>query len=599
MGSFDHLAKQPEAAPATSPGVDPGSFQHLLGHPKEGVTGNQEPPDTRSDTEKRLTADNLRRLLAARGDTHGPRSLSDLITGSEPTPQGSYTERMTDWLVPGAKNVMGGVLSTGRGLVTGEGTLGENWRAGVNAEKQFRDQNRDDTSGPLGWTTDAVGILGSAGRAGPPVGSAASIGKPVVDATARGATTLPKAVQIGATQGAISGAAENSQDVGSAIQGGVTGGLVGGATSGVAHGATNYVLPSLVERFTKNKAAAAAERQGQRGPNPDTAQAEAKGVFGQLDNAGVGWDQSQGKRLAGKLPQTLKNAGYDEGLNEGLKSIVNDLANIGTRKDGFGFGGLNGIDALRSRISAGMRSANANDRRVAGHLAGLVDDFIETQTPAINKTGADIAKLYPKAREAYRTYKLADAVENIEEVADRSTENLGARTRLSAQDRERTAVTQNLNRVTKKGEYDPYAGNADQKAAAEQVSRGTWKQNRLEDINQLTKDWKTNAVIGGAAGTALGTATGLPIGITGPVAGALGGIGGRAIGNTVKGAADRIARDNMDELVRAIMTGSRDKPASWEMPRDLLASLMATRGAHRAAGQAVPSSIMKEEHPPK
>jgi hypothetical protein len=591
MGLFDHIPDADTPSPPKSALRDYESgisFAHIPEDP---------PGPPVSETEQRLTADNLRRLLEARGGTSGARSLSDLITGSEPVREGSLTERATDWLVPGIKNTMGGALSLGRGLVTGDGTFGENWRAGVNAEKQFRDQNRDATNNPLGWAADAAGFLGSAGRAGPPVGSAASIGQPVVQATAKGTTSLPKAVQIGATQGAISGAAENSQDVGSAIQGGVTGGLVGGTVGGAAHGATNYVLPSLVERFTKNKAAAAAERQGQRGPDPDTAQAEAKGTFGQLDNAGVGWDQSQGKRLAGKLAQTLKNANYDEGLNEGLRSVVDDLANIGTRKGGFGFGGINGIDALRGRISAGMRSANANDRRVAGHLAGMVDDFIDTQTPAINRTGADIAKLYPKAREAYRTYKLGEATENIEGVAERTTENLGARTSRSAEDRASTAVTQNLNRIQKRGEHDPF--NAEQRAAAEQVSRGTPGQNRLESVNELSKHWQGTSAIGLGLGTALGHVLGAPVPVTGPVGAAIGAVGGRTIGGLAKNAANNIARDNMDELVRAIMTGSRDKPASWEMPRDLLASLMATRAGQRGLGQAVPSSIMKEEHPPK
>ena len=592
MGAFDDIMTD-DRKPAGPPSVpisalqpqSSGAFGDIMtggqvsGPPAGAPAATSEPPA--SETEKRLTADNLRRLLEARNQG----------TGGEPG-HGSTTERMTDWLVPGIKNVMGGALSTGRGLVSGEGTAGENWRAGVNAEKQFRDQNREATSGVLGTAADVAGVLGSMGRAGPAVGSTASIGAPTVQATTKGATSLPKAVQIGATQGAISGAAENSQDWGSAGQGAVTGGLVGGATAGGTHA----LLNGLIGRHTANRAAAA-ERHGQRGPNPDVAQAEAKTIFNQLDNAGVGWDQAQGKRLAGKLPQTLKTAGYDKTLNEGLQSIVEDLANIGTRKDGFGFGGLNGIDALRGRISAGMRSANANDRRVAGHLAGMVDDFIDTQTPAINKTGADISKLYPKAREAYRTYKLGDAVENIEEAAGRTTENLGSRTSLSAEDRGRTAVTKNLNRVTLKGEHNPF--NAEQQAAAEQVSRGGPWQNRLEGVNQLSKDWKANALIGGGAGSVLGGITGLPIGVTGPLAAGLGGLGGKAIGGLAKGAADRIARDNMDELVRAIMTGSRDKPASWEMPRDLLASLMATRGVQRGVGQTAPAVIMKKEHPPK
>jgi hypothetical protein len=598
MGSFDHLAKEPEPATAVPPGVDPGSFQHLLGHPKEGVTGNKEPADTRSDTEKRLTADNLRRLLATGGDSGKARTLSELITGSEHKPDsGSMLERSTDWVIPGIKNTMGGVLSLGRELVTGDGTPGEAWRAGVNAEKQYRDQNREATNNPLGWAADAAGIVASGGKAGGPFAGAGAArgpvgqGAPVVDATAKSAVTLPKAVQIGATQGAISGAAENSQDLGSAAQGAVVGGGTGAAVSAGAH-----TLQGLIGRFVGNKAkaAAAAERQGQRGPDPDVRAAEAKGIFGQLDNAGVAWDQSQTKRIAGKLQQTLQNAGYDRTLNKDLQSIVDDLANIGTRKE-VTFGGIEGLDSLRSRISAGMRSANANDRRVAGHLAGLVDDFIDTQTPAINRTGADVGKLYTKAREAYRTHKLAEATENIEGVAERTTENLGARTARSAEDRASTAVTQNLNRVQKRGEHNPL--NPEQQAAAEQVSRGSPWQNRLEGINELSKDWKTNAMVGAGAGGVLSSITGWPFQATGPIAAALGGLGSKGVSRLTKGAADSIARDNMDELVRAIMTGTRDKPASWEMPRDLLASLMATRGTHRAAGQAIPDSVMNKRFP--
>jgi hypothetical protein len=575
MGMFDHI---PENAPSVPVSDSQSMFAHIPGE------GDPAKPQA-SETERKLTAENLRRLEAARGGGNRTRTLMDLVAGREPV-RGSYLERATDEVIPGIKNVMGGVLSLGTG---GGGTWGEKWRAGVNAEKQFREKNQERTAGPLGWAATGAGIVGSMGRPGspfagaPPSGPVAQ-GAPVVQATERSAMSVPKATGIAATQGGISGAAQQAQDPESALVGGGTGAVIGGGTS--------LVLQGLLGRFAQNKAAAA-ERQATRGPTPEAYREEAGTLFKQLDNAGIAFDRGQAMRLAGALPRTLRTAAYDAGRNPEFAEIIRDLGNVGVQgAQPLTFGRL---QALRDRIGTFATTNDPNMRRIAGHLTGLVDNFVENQVPAVNRAGINLADIYPRARQLWRTSLLGDSLTHVEDVAARTAAS-NPRSTLTPEDRTRSAVTRTLNDVTDRRNYNPFS--KAQIAAGEQVSRGTRTQNLLEGANQLSKDWKANAAIGAGAGTTLGAVTGLPIGITGPVAAALGGAGGKAIGGSAKSAADRIAQDNMDAFVRSVMTGSADMPASWSMPRDLLATLMANRVAARGVGQTLPNAIMNKETPP-
>jgi hypothetical protein len=555
-----------------SPPPDPASFNHLLGHPKEGVTGNKEPPDNRSETEKRLTADTLRTLLEARGGT-GSRSLSDVVTGSEARHAGSLTERATDWLVPGAKNVMGGVLSLGRGLVTGDGTLGENWSAGVNAEKQFRDVNRDATAGPLGYAADAAGFVTSAGKPGGAIGSTASIGTPTVQATAKAAQTLPGAVKSGAIQGMVSGAAENSQDLSSAIQGGITGGATGGTVAAGAHTVTG-----LIGRLADNKlkAAAAAEHAGQRGPTPAEHFTQAGDKFKELDNAGIQFDQGQARRLGGMLPQVLKDAKYTKTASPELTDALEAVYGAGAK--GAPPLTFTELQALRGKVSEAGQSnpQNANLRRIAGRVTGMIDDFVEKNQPNINQTGADLAKLYPEARKLWRTGVLGDTIQDVEKIAA----NKAAVQSAGAEDIARKNLVQQANKDIKAGlpSLPPAAEAARQKAI-----EGTWKQNTADAVAKASGNWQGNLAAGAGLGGLLTQATGMPFHATGPVGGLLGVGAGKAAHAAAKGIANREAQTNMDTLVRSIMTGSADKPQVWDMPRDLLASLLSRRAAQRGA----------------
>ena len=531
-------------APAGAPKV-PISTDNS-GHPNVPAL----PADTRSETERRLTADVLRKLMATQG--------------------GSYTERATDHIIPGIKNVLsGGAMALGS-LFGGEGTAGERWRAGVEGQKQYREQNREQTAGPLGYAADAAGFLGSMGRAGPNLTSTAG---PTVAATERAAQTLPGAVGSGAAQGAISGAAENSQNLPSAIQGGVKGGITGGAV-----GAGSHMLTGLVGRALDNRlnAGAAAERAGQRGPSPEEYFNQAGAKFKELDTAGIQYDQGQARRLGGMLPQALKDANYTSTsapeLSEALKAV-------------YGAGAKNAppltfteLQALRGKVAAAGQAdpANANLGRIAKRVTGMIDEFIDKNQPNINQTGADLATLYPEARKLWRTGILGDTVQDMEKIAANKASVSAAGT--SEEALARRAMSQQANKDIKSG----YSGLPPEAEKARQaVIEGSPGR---ETVERISKSWPVQAGLG-MLGAGAGSAMGLPH--AGVAATSVLGPGiARGIGSMARRSADNATANNMDTLVRSIMTGSADKPASWDMPRDLLASLLARRAARSGAVQA-------------
>lgn len=509
--------------------------------------------DGASPTERKLMAEKLKALVEGRNAGGG----------------GSYTERMTDWIVPGIKNVMGGVLA----LPGSEGTLGERWRAGVGAEKAFREQNREKTAGPVGYAADVAGLVGSAGS---PAGAATAGAGPTVAATEKATMSLPKAIATGATQGGISGAAEHSEDLGSATAGGLLGAGIGGATAG----ATHTVLGALMGRQAAN-----AERQALRGPAPEALFDQARQKFSELDKAGISFDQAQAKRLAGMLPKTLKDANYTASAAPELTDALTKLGNVGA--PGAKPLTFTELQSLRDLVSENSRSPlNPNLRRISGRVTAMIDDFVQNNAPAVNKSGADLARLYPEARKLWRTGLLGDTLQGVEEAAALKAAAPGGST--DASDIARRTLAQQAAKETKPGAFSPYT--AEQQAARRVAIEGDRTQQALEAIHRGSKLWPaqagTGAVIGG-----LGTAVGLPL--PGIVAGS---VAGPAVANSVGGVAKSLAntraQNSMDELVRAIMTGSRAPPTQWNMSRADLAKLLAIRGATRAAGQAAPSSIM-------
>lgn len=542
------LNSAPPSVPISGDNLDRSKID-----PKDFIKPAEDP---RSETEKRLTLDILHKLMVRNG-------VGD----------GNYLERASDHLVPGIKNFLGGAVAASGAPFGAEGTVGERYGAGVEAQKLFREYNREKTAGPLGYAADAAGIVASMGKPGPNL--AASTAGPTVTATQKAAQTLPGAVKVGATQGVISGAAENSQDLPSAIQGGVRGGITGGVT-----GAGTQVLTGLIGRLAQNRlnAGAAAERAGQRGPTPDEHFTNAGAKFKELDNAGVRYDQAQARKMGGMLPQVLKDAKHSSTstteLNDALKSVYeagapNALPLTFTE-----------LQAIRGKVSAAGQSnpQNPNLRRIAGRVTAMIDDFVNKNQPAVNQSGADVGKLWGEARELWRTGILGDTIQDVEKIAANKAALSG-----NAEDKARTAVMQQANKDIKSGlpSLPPAA-----EAARQRAIEGTWKQNTANAVASGSKNWQANLATGAGTGSLVSAATGLPIAATGPVAGLLGVGVGKGVNAAAKGIANREANNNMDTLVRSIMTGSAAKPQSWEMPRDLLASLIARRGVESGAVQA-------------
>jgi hypothetical protein len=455
-------------------------------------------------------------------------------------------------------------------LVTGEGTAGENWRAGVNAEKQFREQNRADTAGPLGYAADTAGVLASGGRAGPAISSTASMGAPTVTTGAEAGSSVLNAAKTQGTLGAISGAAENSQSWGDAAKGGVVGGAAGAGTGAVTQG--------LIGRLAANKAAAA-ERQGMRGTSPDEYFTQASGKFKELDDAGIQFDRGQAKQLGGMLPQVLKDANYTATSAQELGDALKAVEKAGSKKaPPLTFTEL---QALRGKVNEAAQAnpANANLRRIASRVTGMIDDFVENNVPNINQTGADLAKLYPEARKLFRTGVLGDTIQDVEKIAAVKS----ATGTSNASDLERKAVGAQAIKDIKSGysQLNPAA-----QEARQAVIEGSPK---LETAARVAKSWPVQAGLGIGSATAA-SAMGLPN--TGVLGTTVIGPGiGQGVSRLTKHFADKNTANNMDGLVRAIMTGSADAPASWDMSRQMLARLIANRGVQTAASQGVAGTV--------
>jgi hypothetical protein len=354
------------------------------------------------------------------------------------------------------------------------------------------------------------------------------------------------------------------------------GGITGGVTGAGAHVVTGAVAKALQDRLARG---AAAERAGQRGPTPDEYFKQAGDKFKELDAAGIQFDRAQAMRLAGMLPKTLKDAKHTASAAPELNDALMGIGNIG--RQGAPPLTFTELQALRGNLSkaAEANPQNANLRRIAGHVTNMIDDFVDKTQPAINKTGADLSKLYPEARQLWRTGILGDTVTDIEKIAA----NNAAIRSTGADDLARRAVTQQANKDIKTGlpSLPPAAETARQK-----VIDGTWKQRAADAVATGSQNWQGNLAAGATLGGVLTSATGIPFHGTGPVGGLLGLAAGKGVNAAAKGVANREAQNNMDTLVRTIMTGSADKPQVWDMPRDLLASLISRRGVQRGAVSA-------------
>ena len=435
-----------------------------------------------------------------------------------------------------------------------EATFGDRYRGAYQAEKDYV-QKAEENVGPQAAT--AATLLGGLGGGG----------KFVMDALPTAGRAIAQATGIGGVQGAAENAGTSLWDAGVGALKGAGRGLLG-----------STIIGGLLNRFQGVQNAKRAAGEASRGPTPDDLRTTSQGIYQNLDNAGIAFSNQQTPGLATDMATALGNRGYDRALHQPLNAIVDDVGRLGGQPMTF-----SQMQNLRTRISQAMGHDDANVRRIAGEMAGVMDNFATSVTPAMNVGGVNLAQDLPMARDLYRR---ASQTADADWLSRRGTQ--------LAADPERK-VQQNFqtvrDRATRPGAYNPY--NPEQMEILDQIVGGTRGQNTLSNMGEALSTggkWLGGSTLLSAAG--LGGASYLggykPDDPT--TAAAVGGslllaaLGGRLGGRAMQRTAGERGMQSVDRLIRNIGTGTSAQPVFQVMPRDEFATLLAKQQAQRLGG---------------
>lgn len=456
-----------------------------------------------------------------------------------------YGERFLDNLSAGVIRPLSGATRVVGGLFDPNSTAGERWRAGVGAAEDYFKKGEENTAGPLGVATDIGGAV---------AGGVGGVGR----------ATLGRLMARGAAGGAVEGASRNAEDLPSAVKGA----LVGGATGGAVSGAVGTALKPFTKGAEKEARIAA------RGESPEEIKDVAKGIYTQLDNAGIAYAQPQTATLKAGLDDLAATNQYNKIAHSKISGYVDQLDTLAQAPGGAKFTDLHN---LRSALATEARGPDASTRVAAGKVIGEIDKLVQGNAPAVNPNNIDLKEVYPRVSKLWKGASLADDVGYLGDKAERK---VASKAGVNPDEANRGAFRPLLEKAEKPGAYSPFKSDEDQKALLAKIVKGDWLQNRYRDVGAAAGSPTTRLLAGAGAG-ALGLTGGL-----GPLASAAG-VGGAAVGGLAKKGFDRLAAnrgaENIDALIRHITTGST-APSTRDPSRQALAILMAKRLAQRGAG---------------
>jgi hypothetical protein len=222
---------------------------------------------------------------------------------------------------------------------------------------------------------------------------------------------------------------------------------------------------------------------------------------------------------------------------------------------------------------------------MAGHLKEVLNDFEAKARPTIpaRSVGIDVAKESAEARDLWHRGSKAATAEFAEKKGMAAAKNEPRKLELNFQ--------AELDKINNPKKFSPFQGNPEQATLIRKIAEG--EPGRTATADTIAK-WSNNLLgfgtIGSAGGLAALSQFNDPYGISGTastvgptvMAAALLGKGGA--GALRKGIADRGAA-RVDDLIRHIVTGSAEKPAVQNMPREALAKVLAADQIKRAAGR--------------
>ena len=480
------------------------------------------------------------------------RKLMELLAAKgEP----GYGARLADNFTFGLNRPLGGVAS-----VLGGGS----WKAGVGAEEDYIKRAEANTNPYLGAATDIVGGIASGGPAPAVVRGAATVAKEAPSKLAKVAQWL-----AGSTgTGAIEGAARNAEDVGSAAIGAGVGGAVSKVGSSVVGALTDRLASKAAKEIT----------DASRGGSASTLAEEGGKIYDKLDKAGISFKDTP--RLAQEMADTAKAKAFNPVIHDELAPVLKQIEGLKDKPATWAE-----LQNIRTQLSDAKASDDKRVRRMAGELGNVLDNFEKTAKPTIpaRSVGIDVAGESKEARDLWHRGSKAATAEFAEKKGMATTRDPARKLE--------TNFGAELDRINNPKKYSPFQGDPEQKALIEKIAQGS---PRLSNAAGLTDKASNALLLGGGLGaagglTALGTLND-PYGVSagasslGLAATGAGLLGKKGAGTIRKMVAERGAA-RVDDLIRNIVTGSTEKAATQNVPREALARVLAVEQLKRGAGR--------------
>ena len=559
MGLFDHIAEDGAIKPPASDSL----FSHIpTDVPDEPQSGGA------------YAAKELAPGQAEQGERR--RKLMQLL---EAKGEPGYGARLADNFTMGLNRPLGGVAS-----VLGGGS----WKAGVGAEEDYIKRAEANTNPILGGVVDVVGGV-AAGGPGPALvrGAANTVRQ-------QAPRTVDKVAQwlTGSTgSAAIEGAARNSEDAESAGIGAVVGGAVGKAANLVGEPvkkAGAYVVDALKDRMSSrsaqlsSRAAKEAVSEAERMGGSAGVKEAGGAIYDRLDAAGIRFSDRQTAPFVGDVVQRLSDVGFNPNMQRQLIPVIGEIGAAGRN-------GATWTQLQNMRTQIGKLKANNDDnlRRVAGELGEELDNFIRTAKPTMPArsvaAGVDPAREVEEARDLWHRSSLAEKAEYLAEKGALVTPDTAKKVQQN--------FSGEVDKVRDPDRYSRFQNNPDYVRQMEEIAIGDpAKANAAKTLERYSNNLLGWGSVGSAGAlTALGTLND-PYGISSTASGAgLMAVAAGALGKKGSGALkDMVAEkgaERVNTLIRNIVTGSADKPAAMNVPREALARVLAEEQLKRGAAR--------------
>lgn len=475
-------------------------------------------------------------------------AMSQKLGGSiDSLPQARF-DALPTWKKPlVAAGDIAGILADGV-------TFGFGDKAAAAGRAAFTDKSyEEELANMRGQTEDSRARAGSAGIAADVLGmaavpmAAASRGATVAGRFGTGAMTGARGVAsragLLAAEGAGYGAAQaagHDQSVGEGAAFGAAGGAAG-SMIGDAIGAGVTKVSGMLKGKPKV-------------PDLSKLKEAQKAAFEASENAGVIVRPEGVQQLSGTIKNKLADFGYDPGLQPRIAPVLNRL-------DGLSEGNitLKGIHNLRKLAGNAAISQDKSERAAAGMVIESIDEFLDTLGPQNVLVGDRIKG--PKAlrdaisltKRVRKNERFLDAVKSAELRAASSGSGGNVE----------NATRQNMRKLLEKGRG--FTG--DEKAALEEIVRGTPGQNFLRLAGKLSPQGNGLMAALGVGGAMVNPAFGVA---------SLTGLGAKSIAD--RGVANGVRA--LDELIRSGGNAAALKAAQGtlakltETQRDTIARLV-------------------------